>query len=86
MRERDDHLHLKVFPKKYFIPAHCIISSWWTHLLEGFGHYVIQPRAIQWLMVTTNNIMNMGYTYAITRLKNTPDIILTITHFRSLST
>ena len=31
--------------------------------MEGIGHYVIRPGEVAHIVVTTNNIMILGYTY-----------------------
>ena len=41
---------------------HYMLSVWWLHLLYGLGHYIIHPGAVAQIMVSTNNIMTLGYT------------------------
>ena len=41
-----------------------MLRAWWLHILDGLGHYVIRQGAIEQVLVTTNNIMTPGYTYA----------------------
>ena len=79
-RERDDYLFLRDFSKDNLILVHYIISEWWLHLLEGLLHYVIHPGAIEQVLVITNNIITLGYTYTKIRLKNSPDIFCKIAH------
>ena len=62
-REVGDSLRLQTFPKKNLILPQYIISAWWFHLLYGLGNYFICPGAIEKVLVTTNNIMTLGYTY-----------------------
>ena len=63
-----------------------MLSVWWLYLLYGQGNYGISPGAIEKVMEATNNIMNLGYTYAKRRLKNPPDIIYKGTHIGRLIT
>ena len=86
MREVDDSQHLREFSNKKFILTNYIISSCWLHLLYGLGNYVILPGEIEQVLVMTNNIMTLGYTYAKLRLNNTPDIIYKLTHIGHLIT
>ena len=46
-----------------------MLIAWWLHLLEGLGHYIIRPGSVSQIMVMTNNITNLGYTYDKRRLK-----------------
>ena len=55
-RRLDDPPHIKVFPKKNFILAHCMLRAWWLHLLAELGHYVIRSENIEQLLVITNNL------------------------------
>ena len=57
-----------------------MISTWWLHLLDVLGHYVILPGAVAHIVVITNNIMKLGYTYIKSRLKNFPEILRNCTH------
>ena len=41
---------------------HYMLSVWWLHLLYGLGHYIIHPGEVAQIMVSTNNIMTLGYT------------------------
>ena len=52
-----------------------MISTWWLYLLVGLVHYVIRMGVNEKVLVMTNNIMNLGYTYAKLRLKKIPDIL-----------
>ena len=63
---------------------HCILSAWWLHFLDGLGYYVIRPGISEQVLVMTNNIMTLGYTYAKCRLKNIPDIFCKIAHIGRL--
>ena len=45
-RDRDDYLCLRDFPKDNTILTHYMLSTWWLHLLNGLGHYIIQPGAV----------------------------------------
>ena len=78
--ERDDYPCIRYFPKENLIIVHYIISAWWLHLLEGLLHYVIHPGAIEQVLVITNNIITLGYTYTKIRLNISPDIFCKIAH------
>ena len=73
-RDEDNSLCLKTFSKENLIFTHYMISAWWLHIIYGLVHYVIRPRAIEQVMVITNNIMTLGFTYAKRRLKKPPVI------------
>ena len=62
-RKGDDSLCLRVFPKDNIILTHYMIRTWWLQFLEGTGHYVIRTGEVAHIVVTTNNIMILGYTY-----------------------
>ena len=57
-----------------------MLSAWLLHLLDGLGHYVILPGAIEQVLVTTKNITTLGYTYSKLRLKKHPGIFYKLTH------
>ena len=48
--------------------------------MGGLGHYFIRPGEVAHIMVVTNNIINLGYTYANHSLKNPPEIFWEIAH------
>ena len=73
-RERDDSLCLRASPKENLILTHYILSAWQLHLLDVLGHYAIHLDTIAKILVTTNNIMDLGYTYAKLSLKNPLDV------------
>ena len=51
-----------------------MLSAWWLHLMNVLRNYFICLGEIEQVMVMTNNIMTLGYTYAKLNLKNTPDV------------
>ena len=51
-----------------------MISALWLRLLDGLEHYVILPGAVANILLMTNNIMDLGYTYSKRRIKNPPDV------------
>ena len=59
---------------------HYIISMWWLNLLNELGHYVIRLGEIEQMILMTNNIITLGYTYAKLRLNNHPEIFCKLTH------
>ena len=59
---------------------HYMLRAWWLHLMYGLGQYVIRSGVIEQVLVITNNIMNLGYTYAKRKINNTPEIIHKLTH------
>ena len=83
-REGDDYICLRDFPKGILILTHYMASTWRLHILDGLGHYVIRPGLVSKILVTTNNIMTLGCTYATRRLKQTPDIFCKISHIGQL--
>ena len=62
-REGDDSIFLRALPKENIILAHYMLSAWWLHLLDGLGPYGIRQGEVSKIMVMTNNIMTLGYTY-----------------------
>ena len=68
-REGDGSLCLRAFPKYNLILTHYMISAWWLHPLDRLVQYVIILGAIEQVLLTTNNIMTIGYTYTKLRLK-----------------
>ena len=76
-REVDDSLQLRDFPKENPILTHYMLSLWWLHLMIILGHYIIQPRSLEKVLATK---INLGYTYAKIRLKNTPEILFKLAH------
>ena len=46
-----------------------MLSAWWLHLLDRLRHYVIRPIAMAQILMMTNNIMYLCYTYAKRRIK-----------------
>ena len=79
-REVDDPQHIRAFPEKNLVLMHCMLRSWCLHLMYGLGQYVIWSGVIEQVLVITNNIMNLGYTYAKRKINNTPEIIHKLTH------
>ena len=63
-----------------------MLDAWWTQFLAGLGNYVIQPGSANKVMVTTTRITNLGYTYAIHRINNIPEIDVTVINLLWLST
>ena len=61
-----------------------MLITWWLHLLVGLGHYVIRPGETVNILMITNNVMSLGYTYAKCRIKNPPDIFCQILHINRL--
>ena len=51
------------FPKENLILTLYMINAWWLHLLDGLGHYFIHPGTVAQIMVMTNNITDLVYTY-----------------------
>ena len=72
IREVHESLCLRDFPKYNSILMHYMISTRWLHLVDGLGHYSICLGSVAYIMVMTNNIMTLGYTYAKRRLNNPP--------------
>ena len=63
----------KYFPEQHLILTNYFLSLWWTNFMTGFVQYLIQPRAVDQVMVMTVRILDLGYTYSIYRLKKTPN-------------
>ena len=61
-----------------------IISVWLLHLLDRLLHYVIVPGEIEEVLVISNNIMTLGYTYSKLRFKIHPEIVYKLTHISRL--
>ena len=57
-----------------------MISIWSLHLLDGLGHYFIRLGAVSHILVMTNNIMTLVYTYSKFRLKKPSDSFYKIAH------
>ena len=57
-----------------------MLSAWCLHLLDILGHYNTCPGAIVQIIMITNTIMTLGYTYYKCRLKNPPNIFFQIAH------
>ena len=81
-REVHDSLCLRAFPKENLILMNYRISTWWLHLLKKILLYVTHLGAVEQILVTTNNIMTLGYTYAKRRIKNPRDIFCVVAHIR----
>ena len=79
-REGDESLCIREFPRNNLILTHYMLITWWFHIIVGLGHYVIYLGEIDHVLVTTNNIMNLSYTYAKHTLKNPPGIFYKIAH------
>ena len=61
-----------------------MLSIWWSNLLGGLGHYFICPGAVAQMMVMTNNIMTLGYTYAKRSINNHPNFFRKIVYIGQL--
>ena len=83
-REVYDYLCIRFFPKDNLVLPHYILGAWWLHLLDGLGHYVIYLVEIAYILIMTNNVMTLGYSYAKRRLKNPPNIFYQILHISRL--
>ena len=57
-----------------------MLSTWWVNLLDGLGHYVIRQVSIAQIIMMTNNITTLGYTYANLRLNNLSNTFYQIAH------
>ena len=68
-REVDYSLCLRAFPNDNLILMYYILSAWWLYLLGRQVHHIILPGEVLQILVMTNNIMNLGYTYANRRQK-----------------
>ena len=79
-----DYIFIRAFPKENLIIPYYMISSWLLHLLDRLGHYVVHPGAIAKILMISNNIMSLDYTYAKRRFKNPPDIFCQISHISRL--
>ena len=42
---------------------HYTLRTWWLHLLDGLGQYIILLGEVTHILVMTNNITTLGYTY-----------------------
>ena len=83
-REGNYSLCIRALPKENLILTHYMLSAWWLYLLDRLGHYVIHPGAIAQIIMISNNIMTLGYTYAKRRLKKPLDIFCQIEHISRL--
>ena len=83
-REGHDYLCISPPPKENIILAYYMLSAWWLNILDGIGHYVIRPGEIYQIIMMTNNITTLGYTYDKHRIKNPPDISFQISHISQL--
>ena len=70
MREGNDYLWLRGFPIENITLTHYTLSTWWLHLLDGLGNYVIRLGAIEQVLVMTNNKITIGCNFYKCRLKN----------------
>ena len=77
-RERHESICIRAFPKENLILTHYMLSTWWLHLLNGLGQYVIFPGSISHILMMTNNVIALGYTYVKCRLNNPPNIFCQI--------
>ena len=68
------------FSRENIILADYMLSTWWLRLMELIGHYIIFPSIVAQIIVMTNNIMNLGYTYYNFGLKNPPNVFCKIAH------
>ena len=58
-----------------------MLRTWWLHILDGLGHYVISLGEIAQIIMMTNNIKTLGYTYAKHRIKSPlPHFLKNCTH------
>ena len=57
-----------------------MISSLWLHLVDVLENYVIYPVEIDQVLVMTNNITTLVYTYAKLRLKKPPENFHKLSH------
>ena len=79
-KEVDDSYSSGPFVTENLILTHYMLSKWWLHILYRLGHYVIHPLVVAQILVMTNNITHLCYTYSKCRLKNPPGILYKITH------
>ena len=79
-REGHDSLCLRDFPKENLTLTHYMIIARWLHSLDGILHYIKRPGEVAKILVMTNNITELGYTYANRRLKNPPGVFCKISH------
>ena len=63
---------------------HYMLSAWWLYILYGLGKCATRLGAVAQILVMTNNIINLRYTYADRRLKKPPDIFCKISHIDQL--
>ena len=82
----DVSLWPKSFPEQHLVLTHYMLSLWWMNFLTGLVHYLIQPGAVDQVMVMTTSLVDMSYTYTICRMKKTPDIIVSTINLVWLST
>ena len=85
-REVDVSQWPKYFPEQHLVLTHYMLSLWWMNFLTGLVHYLIQPGAVDQVMVMTTSLVDMSYTYTICRMKKTPDIIVSTINLVWLST
>ena len=83
-REENESLCIRTFPKENIILKHYMIRTWWLHLPDELGHHVIRLGEIEQIIMMTNNIMTLWYTYAKRRLNNTPKIFCQIAYISQL--
>ena len=61
-REGNESQHLRAFPNQNLVPRHYMLSVRWLQILEGLGHSGTLPKAIEQVLVMTNNIMTLVWT------------------------
>ena len=61
-----------------------MLITWWLHLMDGIGHYIIHLGSVAQILVTNNNVTTLGYTYAKCRLNNPPQNFCEIAHIDRL--
>ena len=76
MREVDVSQRTKDLPEQHLILTQYILILWWMNFLTVLVHYLIQPWEVDQLMVMTNSLVDLGYTYSRYMMKKTPDIIV----------
>ena len=57
-----------------------MLSAWGLHFLDLLRHYVIRPGTIEKVLVITNNIITLDYTYSKHMLKKPHGILCKLIH------
>ena len=63
MREIYGSVCLRALPKDTLTHIHYMLSAG-LHLMNGLGQYFIHPGAYAQIMVMTNNLVTLCYTYS----------------------